>query len=272
MKKLIYFLCIPLLLLQGCSSDSDNNDNNNNNNGSSTILCKSIRYNESDATNIRNYRDEYIFLGNKLSEMKSYYNDVLGGKSLVFYTGDLITEAKSYNELNRLDGNTVYKYNNSGQLIESIHYDEGILDVKDTYTYNQNGTITELEYYNYGQPQETLNSNSTFTYTNGDLVKIDVIEYEGSQVYNNQTITYLYDDKNSPFKNVHSSFKKILIGYDGFAQPSGNNHNVIKKTVINSNPNISNSTINYQYIYNSDNYPTKQTSSNSGSSIVEYTY
>jgi hypothetical protein len=259
-----------MLLLQGCSSDSDNNDNNNNNNGSSTILCKSIRFNESDATNVRNYRDEYIYVGNKPSEMKSYYNDVLGGKSLVFYTGDLITEAKSYNELNRLDGNTVYKYNNSGQLIESIYYDEGILDVRDTYTYNQNGTITQLTYYNYQQP-ETLKSNSTFTYTNGDLIKIDVIEYDGSQVYN-KTITYLYDDKNSPFKNVHSSFKKTLIGYDGFAQPSGNNHNVIKRTETSNNSNSSNSTTNYQYIYNSDNYPTKQTSSNSNSSIVEYTY
>ena len=260
-----------MLLLQGCSSDSDNNDNNNNNNGSSTILCKSIRFNESDATNVRNYRDEYIYVGDKLSEIKSYYNDVLGGKSLGFYTGDLITEAKSYNELNRLDGNTVYKYNNSGQLIESIYYDEGILDVRDTYTYNQNGTIIQLTYYNY-QQRETLEKNSTFTYTNGDLVKIDVIEYDGAQVYNNQTITYLYDDKNSPFKNVHSSSKKILIGYYGFAQPCGNNHNVIKETVINSNPNISNSTINYQYIYNSDNYPTKQTLSNSNSSIVECTY
>ena len=270
MKKLIYFLFIPLLLLQGCSSDSDNNDNNNN--GSSTILCKSIRYNESDATNIRNYRDEYIYVGNKLFEMKSYYNDVLvGPPDVVFYTGDLITEIKFYDELNRLDGNTVCTYNNSGQLIESIYYDKGILDVKDTYTYNQNGTITQLTYYNYNK-QETLKSNSTLTYTNGDLVKIDVIEYDGAQVYNNYTITYLYDDKNSPFKNVHSSFKKILIGLDEFGLPSGNNHNVIKKTVINSNPNILNSTKNYQYIYNSDNYPTKQTSSNSGSSIVEYTY
>jgi hypothetical protein len=268
MKKIFYLLSISMLLLQGCSSDSDNNDNNN---GSSAILCKSIRYNESDATNTRNYRDEYIYIGNKLSEMKFYYNDVLGGKSLVFYTGDLITEAKSYNELNRLDGNTVYKYNNSGQLIESISYDEGILDVRDTYIYNQNGTINVKTYYNYQQP-ETLKSNSTLTYTNGDLVEIDVIEYDGSQVYNNKIITYLYDDKNSPFKNVHSSSKKLLIGYDGFAQPSGNNHNVIKMTETNSNPNFSNSSTNYQYIYNSDNYPTKQTSSNSNSSIVEYTY
>ena len=268
MKKIFYLLSISMLLLQGCSSDSGSNENNN---GSSTILCKSIRYNESDATNIRNYRDEYIYVGNKLSETKSYYNDVLGGKSLAFYTGDLITEAKSYNELNRLDGNTVFKYNNSGQLIESIHYEEGILDVRDTYIYNQNGTITELEYYNY-QQREKLESNSTFTYTNGDLVKIDVIEYDGSQVYNNKIITYLYDDKNSPFKNIHSNSKKLLIGELGFAEPTGNNHNAIKMTETNSNPNFSNSSTNYQYIYNSDNYPTKQTSSNSNSSIVEYTY
>jgi YD repeat-containing protein len=267
MKKLFYLLSISMLLLQGCSSDSDSNDNN----GSSTILCKSIRYNESNATNIRNHLIEYIYIGNKLSEIKRYYNDVLTEKSLVFYTGDLITEVKSYDELNRLVGNTVYKYNDSGQLIEIISYDGAILDFRYTYAHNQDGTITELTYDNYGLPQEELISKSTFTYTNGDLVKIDEIQYYGSQVYNNKIITYLYDDKNSPFKNVHSSLKKILIGLD-FASPTGNNHNAIKMTETNSNPGYLSESSNYQYIYNSDNYPTTQSESNLNFSIVEYTY
>ena len=50
--------------------------------------------------------------------------------------------------------------------------------------------------------------------------------------------------------------------------------NIIGSTETNTNinPAFSNSTIKYQYIYNTDNYPTKVTSSNPGSSTVEYTY
>lgn len=256
-----------MLLLQGCSSDSGSN-----NNTSTAILCKTIKFNESDATNIRNYRDEFTYNGNELSEVKFYYNDVLTSKSLYFYTDDLITQIKRYNSSNQLTYLEDYTYNNSGQLIQSISYDEGILDVRKTYVYNQNGTINELEYYNYGQPQETLNSNSTFTYTNGNLVTSNIIEYDGTQVYNNQIITYLYDDKNSPFKNLNASTKFLFSNNIG--PSNGFNHNIIGSTETNTNinPAFSNSTINYQYIYNTDNYPTKVTSSNPGSSTVEYTY
>lgn len=264
MKKIFIFLTISMILLQGCSSDGGSD------NASSAILCKSIKFNESDATNIRNYRDEFSYDGNKLSEVKFYYNDVLTSKSLYFYTGDLITQIKRYNSSNQLTYLEDYTYNNSGQLIQSISYDEGILDVRKTYIYNQNGTINELEYYNYGQPQETLNSNSTFTYTNGNLVSSNVIEYDGTQVLNNQIITYLYDDKNSPFKNLNASVKFIYINNIG--NLNGFNHNIINSTETNSNPNNSNRTDNLQYLYNSDNYPTIVTSSNPNSSIVEYTY
>ena len=75
-----------MLLLQGCSSDSGNS----NNNTSTAILCKTIKFNESDATNIRNYRTEFTYVGNKINEQKGYYNDVLKSKRVYVYTDNLI--------------------------------------------------------------------------------------------------------------------------------------------------------------------------------------
>jgi hypothetical protein len=57
-----------------------------------------------------------------------------------------------------------------------------------------------------------------------------------------------------------------------FVSPTGNNHNAIKMTETNSNPDFLSESSNYQYIYNSDNYPTTQSESNLNFSIVEYTY
>ena len=79
-----------MLLLQGCSSDSGSNNNTSN-----AILCKTIKFNESDASNIRNYRTEFTYVGNKFNERKDYYNDVLTSKRVYVYTGNLITEEKN---------------------------------------------------------------------------------------------------------------------------------------------------------------------------------
>ncbi len=242
-----------MLLLQGCSSDSGNS----NNNTSTAILCKTIKFNESDATNIRNYRKEFTYVGNKFNERKDYYNDVLTSKSVYIYTGNLITQIKSYNSSNQLTYLEDYTYNNSGQLIQSISYDEGILDVRKTYIYNQNGTINELEYYNYGQPQETLNSNSTFTLLNNMLVSQITISGTNTTSY-----SFTYDTKNSPFKNV--------VGLNFLFYEGTQEHNLLQ--TIQSDGVNSPITENYQYIYNSDGYPTSKLPNCPSCSITEYTY
>ena len=248
-----------MLLLQGCSSDSGSDNSN------SIILCKTIKYNETTSTNVISHRDEFTYDGNKLIQTNAFRNDVLNRKSLFFYTGDLITQVKTYNSSNQLIYLEVYTYNNSNQLIQSISYDQGILDVRETYSYNQNGTINKLTYYNYGQPQEILSENTTFSINNGNLVSINKIEYSLNQ--NNKLITFVYDDKNSPFRNLNPSVKFILMDSEFF-----NSNNAINRTETNSDPIYSNRIDNYQYLYNSDNYPTVVTSSSPNSNIAEFTY
>lgn len=139
------------------------------------------------------------------------------------------------------------------------------MDLRETYSYNQNGTINKLTYYNYGQPQEILHNSTTFSINNGNLVSINDIEYGLNQ--NNKLKTFVYDDKNSPFRNLNPSVKFIFMDSELF-----NTNNVINRTETNSDPIYSNRIDNYQYLYNSDNYPTVVTSSSPNSNIVEFTY
>ena len=122
-------------------------------------------------------------------------------------------------------------------------------------TFNNKLKTNELEYYNYGQPQETLNSNSTFTLLNNMLVSQITISGTNTTSY-----SFTYDTKNSPFKNV--------IGFNNFI--GNQEHNLLQ--TIQSNGANSPIIENFQYIYNSDGYPTSRLPPCSSCSITEYIY
>jgi len=254
MKKIFYLLSISMLLLQGCSSDSGSN-----NNTSKYILCKTIKFNESDASNIRNYRTEFTYVGNKFNERKDYYNDVLTSKRVYVYTGNLITEEKKYDENNILVQNKTYTYNGSGQLISILNIDNNNNNVwvgyKSNFVYNQNGTITELSYSGDVNTQNTLDETTTYTLQNNILVSQITIGGTYTTSY-----SFTYDTKNSPFKNV--------IGFNNFiANQEHNLLQTIQSDGVNS-PIIED----FQYIYNSDGYPTSRLPPCSSCSITEYIY
>jgi len=256
MKKLIYFLCIPMLIMQGCSSDSGNS----NNNTSSAILCKTIKFNESDATNIRNYRTEFTYNGNKLSEISSYYNDVLSHKEIVYYTGDLITQIKGYDENNILNSMQTRTYNSSGEIISILSIDNETgswLGYKTNVNYNQNGTITTLEYSGDLNVQNTLDLTTTYVVTNN--IVVSKTSFDGT---NTTSYSFTYDTKNSPFKNV--------IGLNNFFGPLSQEHNLLQ--TIQSDGVNSPLIEDFQYIYNSDGYPTSRLPPCSSCSITEYIY
>ncbi len=256
MKKIFYLLSISMLLLQGCSSDSGSN-----NNTSTAILCKTRKFNESDATNIRNYRTEFTYVGNKFNERKDYYNDVLTSKRVYVYTGNLITEEKKYDENNILVQNKTYTYNGSGQLISSLNIGNNNNNVwvgyKSNFVYNQNGTITELSYSGDVNTQNTLDETTTYTLQNNILVSQITIGGTYTTSY-----SFTYDTKNSPFKNV--------IGLNNFFGPLSQEHNLLQ--TIQSDGVNSPIIEDFQYIYNSDGYPTSRLPPCSSCSITEYIY
>ena len=242
MKKLIYFLSISMLLLQGCSSDSDNN--------SSNILIKTIKYNDENS----NYRSEYSYNGNKISEINGYVNDVLSYKQVYNYTGDLITQIKFYDENDKLESQTTFTYNNSRQMISEINISVAGFSSKKNYTNNLNGTITENLYYVDENTQNTFSMATIYTFSNNMLLSAEYIGSLSPIGDVNQIDTYTYDDKNSPFKNI--------VGYITIQKfnPVMQKHNVVEiKGMSRKN----------SYNYNSDGYPTERLE---GSSITEYIY
>ena len=251
MKKIFYLLSISMLLLQGCSSDSGSN-----NNTSTAILCKTIKFNDGGDL----IRDEYSYDGNKVSEMNEYYNDVLGSKEIFYYTGDLITQVKGYDENNIYNSLTTITYNNSGQPISILNIDNETgswLGYKTNFIYNQNGTITTLDYSGDLNVQNTLESTSNIVVTNN--IVVSEITISGTYTTSN---SYTYDTKNSPFKNV--------IGLNNFFNPEYQEHNLLQ--TIQSDGVNSPIIEDFQYIYNSDGYPTSRLPPCSSCSITEYIY
>jgi hypothetical protein len=237
MKKLIYFLSITMFLLQGCSSDSENN--------SSNILIKTIKYKNS------NYRTEYSYNGNKISEINRYVNDVLSYKQVYNYTGDLITQIKSYDENNESFGDhqTTFIYNNSKEMISEINIFENGNGWRRNYINNPNGTVTENGYTDDKNTQNTFIRATIYTFSNNMLLSAEYIGGLSETGDGNQIDSFTYDDKNSPFKNI--------VGYNIINKfnPLAQKHNVFE---IRSRK--------FSYNYNSDGYPTEKLE---GSNITE---
>ena len=246
MKKPIYLLIVSFLLLQSCSSDSSNDST------TSSVLCKTIK-----STNASGdiYREEFTYNGNKFSQINYYNNDIFEQKINILYEGNLFKEAKSYNIDNKLKATITYTYNASGKIISklAIKSDPNANDSSKTiYTYNQDGTITELVYSGNQIIQNRLEVTTTFTLLDNHIIKEEVVN--GSSPA--RTKTYKYDTKNGPFKNV--------IGFDWYFTgrnfSGGFKHNIIEDTGSN-----------YNYTFNSVNYPILRTSSQN-KDTVEYIY
>jgi hypothetical protein len=126
---------------------------------------------------------------------------------------------------------------------------------KSNFVYNQNGTITELSYSGDVNTQNTLDETTTYTLQNNILVSQITIGGTYTTSY-----SFTYDTKNSPFKNV--------IGFNNFiANQEHNLLQTIQSDGVNS-PIIED----FQYIYNSDGYPTSRLPPCSSCSITEYIY
>ena len=234
MKKFFLFLsAISFVAISSCSS---NDDGPSAENPSTDVLVKKAVYQQADPEGF-NFTIDYIYNGNKL--VKEQYNN--GDVSNYFYIGDLITKIE-YFVNDTLYIKETFAYNTAGKLSEYRH--RFLTDTADevyTYTYNSNNTVTQT---NATYPSET----SILTFTNGEISK----EVElGGMTYN-----YLYDDKNSPMKNV-TGYAEIANAVIGDFEMHGRAKNIVS---IVSQPGNQNYMMN-SFVYNSSGYPTKVTSS-----------
>ena len=258
MKKTIYFLSIIFLILQACSTSGNASDDTTNN--SNSILIKKII--ETNPQGI--YTTIFEYNGSKVVKVNSLFNNNLIGTALYTYSGNLVTEVNVFSNTNSLVEKNIYNYNSDSKVTSFINLDYlNNIGSRATYNYNSNGTISSSEYEGSLTSQTTLKETKTIAFSNGEVSTL--IEQIGTTT---KTSNFTYDNKNFPFKNVLSNDKLAYCVFRTFK--SEINHNLTKINKVQSG--TSNSVSNWQYTYNSSDYPTLKSSVEYPNQTTQYFY
>lgn len=229
MKKAIFFLSTILLVgFTSCSSDDDSSPN-----PTSDILVKKIIYQGEDGFN---EEITYSYNGNKL--VQGVYDD--GTIEKYYYNGDLITKIEYVFE-GEIEEQELFAYDSEGRLVEHKYQDlVDDFEDKSLFVYNDNNTITKTNITGSIDNTETTGFVSTLTVVNNE---ISTIVQTGGLTY-----TYMYDAKNSPFKNV-TGYSKVAYSLQGDFELQGANANIA--SINENNSSYTSNTI----TYNSSDFP-----------------
>ncbi len=219
MRKTIFTLFVAAATLLSCSSD-DSPSNPPANDG--VLLKKVIDTFEGGFV----VTTELTYDGNKLTQIST--DD--GSTDTFVYTNGLLTQ-----QTHTWEGSSsvrTFEYDANNRLIKRYH--DGILAY--TFTYNQDGTISKTE--------SSGNSVNILTFENGNLISDAYTNNAGTDY----VVSYTYDTKNNPFKNIHQKDVFALLGYY-------NANNVLASAASGTGvDNYDNSTTTYSS-YNSNSFP-----------------
>ena len=277
MKNIFKWAFVALALVGvSCSKSDDNNGGSSNGSG----------FNSGDFT-VGKHFPRKIIETNAGHRSETVY-EISNGKvvkedNFIYeYDGNLLKKIK-YDD----DGtvNQEFSYSN-GRLIKHYFRDEGTFEYaydnqgrlsKKTRTLNGEQTTTEYQYINntiktiYKDRNNSRDLESTYHFSNGNLIR---------EEDNQGTIVYEYDDKNNwQYKN-----NLAITTSSAFSDPFDaifSKNNVVKITARGSQGEVrpgelsyENTTVTFQYEYNSDGYPTKITQTKNGTvqKVIEYQY
>jgi hypothetical protein len=150
------------------------------------------------------------------------------------YTGNVITKAEWFENGVATGEKDTYTYSNN-KLIEHRTYSPGaVLERVSNFEYISDGTINLTAENSSGN---IVFFAKLYLDSNGNVIKS-----ESSSSY---FVLYEYDNKNNPFRNI-TGFSEIFL-----TDPNFGTNNLTKKT-------SGNNIYNYNYQYNSQNYPISQ--------------
>jgi hypothetical protein len=254
MKKLILVFSAVALIFSSCSSDADSLpvivplvDSVVDVNG---VLLKKDIYTYNSVAKETNY----TYTGNKLNRITDYD----GEYSLYTYTGNLITKIEYFDVANTLLTTENLTYDSNNKLVTYIEID-GLSGYKENYVYNTDGTVSFSSFHGSNVSQTTPGDTGVMVVANGEVVR-RTENHSGGGV---DQVTYTYDGKNSPFKNVIGLDKIVFrVSYIDF----GNYHNPLTFLFTSTgNPTDSQ---NSTYTYNSNDFPITRTETGSSPSDV----
>lgn len=133
--------------------------------------------------------------------------------------------------------NTVYKYNEKGQIINASYTKDGKLKYSYTYTYDEKGQLTEeLRVDEQEEKESRKKAIKKFEYKDGNVVK--------ENRYGSDYIA-TYDTKNNPFIGIYpKAYATINVG--AYGDEKVNKNNLI--TITGADAKIT-------YTYNKEDYP-----------------
>lgn len=279
MKNIFKWAFVALALVGvSCSKSDDNNGGSGSSSDSG--------FNSGDFTVGKHFPRKIITTDDKIRDEEIY--EISNGKvvkedNLIYeYDGNFLKSIKYNNGTVKQE----FSYSN-GRLIKHYFRDEGTFEYaydnqgrlsKKTRTLNGRQTTTEYHYIDantiktiYKDRDNSRDLESTYHFSNGNLIR-----EEDSQ----GTIVYEYDDKNNwQYKN-----NLVITTSSAFRDPFDDifsKNNVVKITARGSQGEVrpgelsyENTTVTFQYEYNSDGYPTKVTKSKNGEvqKVTEYQY
>ncbi|KFF06548.1 hypothetical protein [Flavobacterium reichenbachii] len=264
MKKKLLLIASFLLMLSSCSSDD-----NSSNPEEQLIFPKTISYIYPNSPQ-DNYKNIMTYDGNKIISMDR-------GNSIIkfVYEGNFIVKQLSFNvdsqgkETKR--GERTYSYTNSklSNITRRVNFSEAYPNGEDflkfDFTHNADGTIS---YVAFMLSSTDIDYTGTLIYKDKNLIKRD-IDVVSIPDYGHEISIYEYDTKNNPLKNI-VGFDLILQEIVGYGS-----NNIVKMTrTIKDNPPVD--VIKSNYLYNENNYPTKNNDIADVNYIytrdIEYTY
>jgi hypothetical protein len=243
MKNGIVLFFVLMLMCSSCS---------NSDGTSFGLLVKKIVSNDGNGNKIIT---DYVYDGNKLVSISNNNGIIIK----YLYTGNLITNTETYIN-SQLTYETQYVYNmDKVQTIKTIDlYD--FSEHRAIYTYNIDNTVDIVNSkIDLVTATETINSTEKLFYSNGNVMKHIFTFISGTQFVS--TSTYVYDEKNNPFKNV--------LGNSILQNNSINNELSVYRTSSQSGSTSISST--YTTTYNTANFPTKRVY-HSGNITATYEY
>jgi hypothetical protein len=231
--KNAFLLCFLAFVAVSCSSDDSNGVLQND-----AVLIKKIVYSNPGVTDPNEVN--YTYNGTKL--LTAQIDNTVTVKYI--YSGDLLTRINTFNNSDDLIQSSAFIYEN-GRLISATHIiPEADQGYRSEYSYNADGTISVNNFMGDGFSQNFVQNPGKFFL--GDNEEISKYEEYNLGVSGTRTTTYLYDNKNNPYKNV--------MGFDKLLDQGGKYHNITMKVNTNSN-NIATASQSFEYIYNEDDFP-----------------
>lgn len=238
MKKLLS-AAMSLLMLVSCSDDDNATPMSiHGNPDPNTILVKKIVNTFPSGFTLTS---NYVYEGVKVTAINKsdgqivqfLYNDDNLPKEIRYYNGLILSKTKFYvyDENNRLKTYTLLY--NGGDCLKS------------EFTYQSDGTITSNHYYGSFVTANNYSHSQHYTFSNDNLVTINSTYND----YSTQTVL-TYDDKNSFDKNIAG--KDILALAEGY---SGTSNIITQSSTFTDGTPLYNSTYNYSYTYNENDYP-----------------